>query len=196
MNINTGKLASSSTSFLKKIKEIDTGRDVSKINKKTDTNISSKLLKDFPEIKNTNQTFKTRLVNISSLLSNYENELSKTQFIDERLKEIEKEIQENNKEKIKSIIQNSTYNNEKVLSKYFDNNKDVPEQLQIAKQNIEKQYSSLKNEFKAIEITSQNIISLYSYPMNISEASIKNLNINELAKSTNLNQKRVIDLIS
>ena len=84
-----------------------------------------------------------------------------------------------------------------MLKNYFtlDNNLDT--QLQNAKKIIEETFTNLENEFKALEITSQNIISLYSYPMNVNDNTIQNLNqLEKLVNSTNLNNKRVMDLIS
>src|SRR4030042_414791 len=71
--------------------------------------------------------------------------------------------------------------------------KNIEMQIDNAKNEIEKIFTQLQNEFKAIEITSQNIISQYSYPMNIGENTIKNLNLEELVKSTEVNNKRVMD---
>jgi hypothetical protein len=195
MTIHTGKLASNSTSFQKKIKEQDANIKASKVSSKKDKGITSKLLKDFPEIKTDNTSYKKRLVNISKMLTKYEDEISKLQFIDERVKEIEKLLIENNREKIKEIIVQSKYDKKPVLTEYFKNN-DFDNELKALKKEMEAKNTELEKQFKTIEITSQNIISLYSYPMNINDNSIKNLDIQELSKTTQVNNKRVIDLIS
>jgi hypothetical protein len=197
MNIHTGKLASSSTSFIKEAKKQDSSSKISKTQNKKEEVISKKLLKDFPEIKTDNKAYRSRLVNLNQKLTEYESNLSKAQFIEQRLKTIEELLQGNNTDKIYNLINTSLYKNEPVLKDYFIQNKDIEMQLQNAKKNITQTFAELENEFKALEITSQNIISLYSYPMNINENTIKNLTqLEKLVDTTNLNNKRVMDLIS
>ena len=197
MNIHTGKLASNSTSFIKEAKKQDSSSKISKIKKEKEEGISRKLLKDFPEIKTDDKAYRTRLVNLNSRLTEYESNLSKAQFIEERLKNIETFLQGKETDKVYNLIETSTYKNEKVLKNYFtlDNNLDT--QLQNAKKIVAETFANLENEFKSLEITSQNIISLYSYPMNVNDNTIQNLNqLEKLVNSTNLNNKRVMDLIS
>ncbi len=196
MNIHTGKLASNSTSFIKEAKKQDSSTKTSKIKSNEKENISSKLLKDFPEIKTDNKAYRSRLVNINKRLTEYETNLSKAQFIEEKLKTIEVFQKANQIDNISDLIESSTYKNEKILKNYFTSNKNFDAEIQKAKNEIQKTFIELDNEFKAIEITSQNIISLYSYPMNINDNSIKNLNLEELINTTNLDNKRVMDLIS
>ena len=194
--INTGKLAANSSSIIKSLKENDTNNKISKIDDKKDKNLSKKLLKDFPDININNKAFKSRLIGLNNSLSKYENELSKTQFIEKKIKFIETLFLKNEQEQIKQIINDSVYNNEKVLKNYFNIENNIKKQIQDVKKLIGNKYSQLHKEFNAIQITSQNIFSLYSYPMNVTEDSIKNLNLYDLFKSTRLSSKRVMDLIS
>lgn len=197
MDIHTGKLASSSTSFIKETKKIDPNSKISEIKSNKEEGISRKLLQDFPEIKTDNKSFRSRLVNINKRLTEYETNLSKTQYLDERLKAISDLLHGKEIDKINTLIETSTYKNEKVLKNYFTPNGNIEMQLQNAKKIITESFSKLDNEFKALEITSQNIISLYSYPMNVNDNNIKNLSqLEKLIDTTNLNNKRVMDLIS
>ncbi len=196
MNIHTGKLASNSTPIIKETKKQDSATKSSKITNVKEDKITNKLLKDFPEIVTDNKSYKTRLVNLNNKLTGYESELSKNQFVNEKLKTVEDFFQKKENDKINDLIDTSIYKGEKILKNYFTSNKNIEMQIENAKKEIEKKFVQLENEFKAIEITSQNIISQYSYPMNIGENTIKTLNLDELVKSTEVNNRRVMDLIS
>jgi len=194
--INTGKLASTSSSLIKKIKENESENSTSKISKTKDATIANKLLHDFADIKNENQSYKNRLININNKLTDYENELSKTQFVENKIRSLEDFTKNNENEKIAETIDNTTYNGEKVLKEYFHNTKVTLEELGKVIQKIYEKYDDMNEQFKKIEVASQNIISLYSFPMNINDSSISSLSIGDILKSTNINQKRVMDLIS
>lgn len=196
MNINTGKLTPNSSQLIKETKKKDLAAKSSKITNLKEDKISSKLLKDFPEILTNNKSYKTRLVNLNNKLTEYESELSKNQFVEEKLKAIEDYFQKKENNKISDLIDTSIYKGEKILKNYFTQNKNFEMQIENAKKEVEKNFIELENQYKTIEITSQNIISQYSYPMNIGENTIKNLNLDELVKSTEINNKRVMDLIS
>ena len=196
MDINTGKLASSSSLFLKKIKDNDTCKKISNINNEKEKALTKRLQVDFADIKSNDKIFKNRFINLNNQLSKHENELSKTQFIDQNLGVIENLLQQGDTKQITQIIENSIFGNEKILKRFFSSIDNFSLELQKAKQVINNKYSQLDNNFKAIEITSQNIISLYSHSMQVSDNSIKDINLDELVKSTKVNHKRVMDLVS
>ncbi|MCK4798429.1 MAG: hypothetical protein KAT05_13700 [Spirochaetes bacterium] len=196
MDINTGKLASSSSLFLKKIKDNDTSKKISNINNEKEKALTKRLQVDFADIKSNDKIFKNRFINLNNQLSKHENELSKTQFIDQNLGVIENLLQQGDTKQITQIIENSIFGNEKILKRFFSSIDNFSLELQKAKQVINNKYSQLDNNFKAIEITSQNIISLYSHSMQVSDNSIKDINLDELVKSTKVNHKRVMDLVS
>jgi hypothetical protein len=194
MDINAGKLASNSTNFLKKIKDNDSNSRISKVENKNSEDLSKKIKIDFASIKNDNKIFKDKIIGINNSLSKYEEELSKNQFIEQKFEEIDAALEKNNIKKANQIIENSAYNSEKVLKEYFKSN-NAADDLENAKVILDQKNSALNEKFKVIEIASQNIISLYSYPLPVSDAKIQNIDINSLYNSTNINAKKVIDLI-
>src|SRR4030042_4183058 len=113
MNINTGKLTSNSTPIIKETKKKDSATKSSKIINLKEDKISNKLLKDFPEIVTDNKSYKTRLVNLNNQLTEYESELSKNQFVEEKLKTIEDYFQKKEDNKINDLIDTSFYKGEK-----------------------------------------------------------------------------------
>lgn len=190
MNINTGKLASSTNVFIKKLKENETDNKI--VEKDS---FKEKLLNDFADIKFSGNNFKSRLINNNHRLSNYENELSQVQFLEQKYEVMVKENGNNNVEQLREIIDNSSYNNQNILKAYFENHNDLQTNLGLLKDVIDNKYASLDKEFKKIEVASQNIISLNSQLQGMNEDSIKNLKIDDLSDSTNLSNKRVMHLV-
>jgi aconitase B len=154
------------------------------------------LLNDFADIKFSGNNFKSRLINNNHRLSDYENEMSQAQFLEQKYEVIVREYQNNNVDQIKEIIDNSSYNNQNILKVYFGNLNDLQASIGLLRGVIDDKYASLDKEFKKIEIASQNIISLNSQLPGINEDSIKNLKIEDLSDSTSLNNKRVMHLVS
>ncbi|HPO49419.1 MAG TPA: hypothetical protein PLO89_03755, partial [Spirochaetota bacterium] len=159
MNINTGKLASNSEAFLKKIKEQENGKTVSSINEKSQS-IKKKLLNDFADIKFADSSFKGRLLSNNFKLSEYELEYSKNQFVEERLKSLENAYEDNDLKKVTEIINHSVFNNKNVLKDFFPESQNIDDAIYNAKSAIEKNFKLLSKEYKSIEVASQNILSV------------------------------------
>ncbi|HOJ63658.1 MAG TPA: hypothetical protein PLE45_04485 [Spirochaetota bacterium] len=193
MDINTGKLSSSSNLFNKKVKENDTNNKVSKVEDRTN---SSKILNDFADIKFSSKDFKARIIENNNRLTAYENEISKLQYVEQQISQLEQYIKEKNSNKIRDILDNSIFNNENVLKGYFSSANNVEKEIAAAKEKIEKQYSKLDMEFKAIEIASQNILSLNPNSIKISEEIGDFSSNSDIFNSLSVNSKRVLELIS
>ncbi|HNZ25906.1 MAG TPA: hypothetical protein PK385_04330 [Spirochaetota bacterium] len=195
MDINTGKLAGSSTFFQKKIREVESGVKVAKESKIKDS-LHSKILSDFNDVKYSDRDFKTRIIENNNRLTNYENELSKIQYMEQRLEEIESLDVVKDKAEIVRIVDESIYDNKNVFDGYINSGNSLEEDIKKVKEYISSNYGVLENEFKAIEIASQNILSLSpSY----SQDSIEEINfadINSAVNVMNVNKKRLMDLIS
>lgn len=194
MNINTNKLASSSNSFLKKLKETS---GLSKSDK-NDEKIKTKLLDDFFDVKVDNRNFKGRLVNNSKRLSAYEHNLSELQFISEKLKEIEQFKSNNDIENIEKIISESLFDDKYVLREHFEGSDSLNSQIEQLNSLVKERFYELDREFRAIEIASQNILSINSFEVFNTEESnvLANLDMDNLMSSTSLDNKRVLELIS
>lgn len=194
MNIDTGKLVSNSTLFQKKIKEKESVDSVSKEVKKS--SMDSKILNDFADIKQTGNDYKSRVVENNIKLTNYEESYSMIQFLEQQTERLERLDILSEKEKAIEIIDNSLYKGKNVFSKYEISIHNLAEQIPNIKTDIISSYNQLENEFKAIEIANQNILSInpnfsekpFDYVKGIDSAIINN--------TVNLNNKRVMDLIS
>lgn len=195
MQINTGKLASNSLNFLKQIKENDSNikSKIERINGRE--NLSDFFKSEIFSSNETDQIFKTKVVNIQNQIRAYENELSKTQFIYQQLGEIEKYLSENSFEEAKKVIANSNFNKEPVLKEFFDSNKSIDKQLIEAKNNIENKLDSLEKEYMKISIATQNIYSIFSQS-NLTEEVTKGLDLTDMVKHSKLDNRKVLNLIS
>ncbi|HOV15163.1 MAG TPA: hypothetical protein PK771_12815, partial [Spirochaetota bacterium] len=174
MNINTGKLASNSELFLKKIKEQDTNNSIDSEKEKSN-NIRQKLLNDFADIKYAHDSFKGRLLSNNFKLSKYEYEYSKNQFVEERLESIQKAYDKSDLNGVKEIISNSIFNNKNVLKDYFSDNNSIKDALKNAKAFVDENYKTLNREYKSIEVASQNILSINQDTMVYSLDLLKDL---------------------
>jgi hypothetical protein len=191
MIINTGKLASNSSQFLKKIKENDSANQVNK-----DERMTRKILEDFSEVKFSNKQFASRIKNNNRMLTNYEKNLNEVQFIDQKLDEIEEFLANNNQASAESVIRESTYNNSAPLKVLFPTTDNLSDQVEVTRNYIEQRYSELDREFKKIEVASQNMLSLYSQNSSGSD-SIGTIDPQDpLMNTTTVNKTRVMDLIS
>ncbi|MBN2544949.1 MAG: hypothetical protein JXB50_04065 [Spirochaetes bacterium] len=194
MDINTGKLASNSINFLKKIKDNDLNVKIDKIKNKESLN--ELIDYDALDVNINDRTYKSRVINIQNQISKYENELSKTQFISQKLDEIELLMKGNNETQIKEIINKSEFDNQLILKDLFSSKKDFSTQITEAKNMVSDTLEKLDNEYSAIKIAYQNIISSYTIPVNLTNETLMNLNFEEVIKTSQLNNKRVLNLIS
>lgn len=195
MDINTGKLASSSTFFQKKIREVESGEKVTKESKIKDS-LHSKILNDFNDVKYSDKDFKIRIIENNNRLTNYENELSKIQYMEQRLDRIESLDVVKDKSEIAQIIDESIYNNKNVFDGYVNSNNYLKEDIKKVKEYIVSSYDALENEFKSIEIASQNILSLSPSYSQDSMEEINSADISSAVDVMNVNKKRLMDLIS
>lgn len=193
MQINTGKLASNSVNFLKQIKENDLNlkEKINKINNQEKLENFFQL--DYVQVEDKVKYIKNRVLKLQDQIVNYENEISKAQFISQKLEEIENLLSTNNKGEIEKIINESKFKKEYVLKNLFKN-EEIENDLLKAKELIIKKLEDLEKEYNEIKIATQNIISVYSKEE--SNASIKKLQLEELLKYTELNNRRVLSLLS
>jgi hypothetical protein len=192
------KLGANSNLIFQKIKDNDTGNKTEKLseinNVKINSSLRDKIKLDLFSSEIDNKFFKDKIININKSLSNFEDEFSKLQFVEQKLDEITSFTDKNNLKKAQAVIDTGLYNDSNILKEYFSSD-NIKADLPAARTAIEDKYSQLNREYKAIEITSQNVMSLYSYPLPISDINTTDIDINSLNSSTKLNTKKVIDLI-
>ncbi len=192
MNITSDKIISNSNDYQKKIKE-DDSLSVGKISK---NKMSEKLLKDFSTVSSNDSYIKAKIINNNIRLTNYENNISKNQFINTKLEELNSLVKNEKNDDAWKIIDETKFDNKTILSDRFTKNAPLIEQIDYFKtvNNIDK--ANLEKEFMSIQIASQNLSSVssnvksvnqeYNTADNISSKSIKNMNIDS---------KRVMELI-
>jgi|GEM_PF-1446431 len=197
MDINTGKLVSNSTSLYKQVKKNDLNENVSKLEKIKNDSKTNQIFTDFNDIKLNNKSIKEKLTEINNLITQHENELSKIQFIEQKIEILEGYNKKNDRTNIDNTISNSIFKGEAVLKEYFTsaNEGSLDKRLEEVKNKINEKYYQLDKDYKAIEITYQNLISLYSHDSKNPQESMEKINFKELLNTTNLNKKRVMDLI-
>ncbi len=155
--------------------------------------MASKLFNDFADIRNENKDFNTRLINNNSRLSAYEEQMSLNQYMDEKSGALETALTQGRVSEFNKIITEASYNGTNPIEAYFVDREGLVSGLNNLKSDVETNYNRLKKEFMAIEITSQNLVSLNTYSTEIDAVSLNNSNI---YKSDALSNKRVMDLIS
>jgi uncharacterized membrane protein YccC len=158
-------------------------------------------MNDFFDINNDNQTFKARIINNNLRLSKYESEMTELQFVNEKLNEITNLLQTKNSETaVQDIIENSLYNSRPVLQELLSDSEDIASQIEDIRGANAVRQKELEKEFKAIQIATQNIISLNSsiaaFQNQGSEGITEGIEVEEALSSINLDNRRVMDLIS
>jgi hypothetical protein len=194
MDINTGKLSSGSSFILKKLKETDLN---SKVNSNENDNFAKeKLLNDFADIRFNDKFFKSRIINNNRRLSDYENSVSELQFIEQKISILEKMNKDTDKAAIKEILEGSIFNKKNVFKDFFPDLENFNENLQSLKESVKEKNNLLSEEFKRIEVSSQNIISTNFKSFLVNEESIMNLDKEKIENTIDLSNKKVMELIS
>ncbi len=195
MDINLGNLMSNSNTLLKKVK----GNNVNSVKNNFDEikkKVNTAILEDFNKFDLKNSSAKTKFIKINNLLNEYEKQFSELQYIDQMLQKIDLLSGKNNKKKISDLIENSLFNDKTILKEYFNSANINTSELSRIKDTINEKFTSLDTELKKLDVTAQNLLSMYKMPINISSESIDKIDFEDLIKSSNLNKKRVLDLIS
>ncbi len=189
MDIISNKVAHDIPVSLKKLKENEkiTSLGVS------DKRMSEKLFNDFADIKNINKDFNSRLLSNNTKLSIYEEEMSKNQYMTERANLLENSLKQGKLSEFNEIVGSSIFKDENPLSVFFTKQDEPLSQLSHLRSAISLTDEKLKRDFKAIEISSQNFLSLNTYSTEINMTGIQNPGI---FKPDSINNRRVMDLIS
>ncbi len=199
MIINTGKVISSSSILLNQAKENESAGKVSNIND-SKKKLSGKLFTDLTETNYTENSVKSKFIAINNSLTRYENEMSRLQFADQKINELSQLGGSIDKNQISQFIRENTFNNDNVLEAYFpklDSNYNNFENLVLeARKNVQSDFNALDKNFKKIEVTSQNLISLYSNKADLGGDNLKSINFGDLIKYSSIDKKKVLDLIS
>jgi hypothetical protein len=191
MTIDTRNLVSESEFLTKELKKN------SRVEERDNVNLSvrERILNDFAEIKHTDTDLRMRLISNNRALAIYEEDLTRTQFVQDRLKEIRRSLGNNDFQKAQDIVENAKFNNEEVLAQYFESKIDL-ESLTNAEELLESELKSLDREFNKIAIAEQNILSFVNNESDNSLDIIGNIDMTDILSSLKLDSKKILDLIS
>lgn len=196
MNINVGKLASNSSSILKKIKENDINNKTSGIGKIKEYNLSNPINIELSQSGSENTQFVKRFKEINKSLTEYENDLSKNQFLEQKANEITTLLSNNNETEIRKLVADTKYEGKKILTQFFKVKNPADTGLTEMKNTIKEKFEDLDTMYKKIQISTQNLLSMVSYPGEKDEINTTDLKINLDNNLINIDSKRVMDLIS
>ena len=191
MTIDTRNLVSESEFLTKELKKNG------KIEEREDLNFSGRerILDDFAEIKYADTDLRMRLINNNKALAIYEEDLTRTQYVQDRLKDIRRALNNNELQKAQDIVEYARFNNEQVLSFYFESKVDL-ESLTDAEHLVESEFQSLEREFNKIAVAEQNILSFVNNETDNSLDIISKLDMTDMLASLKLDSRKIIDLIS
>lgn len=194
MNITTDKVFNNSTDFVKKAKESSITGDVGRVKM---SKISEKLFKDFASVSSDDNYVKSKIHSNNQRLSIYEYNVSKSQFIDDKLTQITNFVDEGRLVEAWDVIKTSKFDKKTVLLNHFTEGSPIAEQLDYAKAVISAEKKVLDKEFAAIQVTSQNLssitpdVKLLNNKVENNDSFINSDSIN----STKLDTSRVMNLI-
>jgi len=98
---------------------------------------------------------------------------------------------------LSDFISSSNFNNENVFSNYLDVKKDLTSQVANIESINKQKLSELEKEFKIIQVTSQNILSISSgFDVTGSNEDLKSSDLVQSLQDVKLSNDRVLDLIS
>lgn len=196
MNIDTRTIVSNSNNFQKRVKDSQsTDKSEKVLDSNKITSADNRVLTDFSDVSKTDSSYKRRVVENNVRLTEYEDNYNRLEFIQQQIEMIEDLDLSKDRAEIASIVENSVYAGVNVFDKYTENRADVAEKISEIKRAVSVETMAMQEEFKSIEITNQNMLSLNKVSDN-DVAKIADLSKSELSKAFNLNNKRVMDLIS
>ncbi|MBR3731241.1 MAG: hypothetical protein IKN25_01200 [Spirochaetales bacterium] len=196
MTIDTNTIVSNSNLFRKKIKD---AQNVSKSEKVGLTNVTSadkRVISDFADVTQTDNSFKRRIMENNARLTAYEDEYNRLEFLQQQIEMIGNLDIAKERADINAIIEDSVYAGKNIFAQYGKSADEIVDSLDEIKRSVAVEQTALEQDFKAIEIANQNILSLNTVISDKSVSQIAQMDIQALNDSIRLSNRRVIDLIS
>ena len=196
MTIDTNTIVSNSNLFQKKIKD---AQNVSKSEKVGLTNVTSadrRVISDFADVTQTDNSFKRRIMENNARLTAYEDDYNRLEFLQQQIEMIENLDIAKERADIDAVIEDSVYGGKNIFAKYGESADEIVSSLAEIKRSVAVEQAALEQDFKAIEIANQNILSLNTVISDKSVSQIAKLDIQALNEAIHLSNRRVIDLIS
>jgi hypothetical protein len=196
MTIDTNTIVSNSNLFQKKIKDAQNVSKSEKIGSDNVTSADRRVISDFADVTQTDNSFKRRIMENNARLTAYEDDYNRLEFLQQQIEMIENLDIAKERADIDAVIEDSVYGGKNIFAKYGEGADEIVSSLSEIKRSVAVEQAALEQDFKAIEIANQNILSLNTVISDKSVSQIAKLDIQALNEAIHLSNRRVIDLIS
>ena len=196
MTIDTNTIVSNSNLFQKKIKDAQNVSKSEKVGLDNVTSADKRVISDFADVTQTDNSFKRRIMENNARLTAYEDDYNRLEFLQQQIEMIENLDIAKERADINAVIEDSVYGGKNIFAKYGEGADEIVSSLAEIKRSVAVEQAALEQDFKAIEIVNQNILSLNTVISDKSVSQIAKLDIQALNEAIHLSNRRVIDLIS
>ena len=196
MTIDTNTIVSNSNLFQKKIKDAQNVSKSEKVGLDNVTSADKRVISDFADVTQTDNSFKRRIMENNARLTAYEDDYNRLEFLQQQIEMIENLDIAKERADINAVIEDSVYGGKNIFAKYGESADEIVSSLAEIKRSVAVEQAALEQDFKAIEIVNQNILSLNTVISDKSVSQIAKLDIQALNEAIHLSNRRVIDLIS
>jgi hypothetical protein len=196
MTIDTNTIVSNSNLFQKKIKDAQNVSKSEKIGSDNVTSADRRVISDFADVTQTDNSFKRRIMENNARLTAYEDDYNRLEFLQQQIEMIENLDIAKERADINAVIEDSVYGGKNIFAKYGEGADEIVSSLSEIKRSVAVEQAALEQDFKSIEIANQNILSLNTVISDKSVSQIAKLDIQALNEAIHLSNRRVIDLIS
>ena len=196
MTIDTNTIVSNSSLFQKKIKDAQNVSKSEKVELNNVTSADKKMISDFADVTQTDNSFKRRIMENNARLTAYEDDYNRLEFLQQQIEMIENLDISKERADIDAVIENSIYGGKNIFDQYGKSADEIVTQLDAIKRSVAVEQTALEEDFKAIEIANQNILSLNTVISDKSVSQIAKMDVQALNNAIHLSNRRVIDLIS
>ena len=196
MTIDTNTIVSNSNLFQKKIKDAQNVSKSEKVGLDNVTSADKRVISDFADVTQTDNSFKRRIMENNARLTAYEDNYNRLEFLQQQIEMIESLDIAKERADINAVIEDSVYGGKNIFAKYGEGADEIVSSLAEIKRSVAVEQAALEQDFKAIEIANQNILSLNTVISDKSVSQIAKMDVQALNEAIHLSNRRVIDLIS
>ena len=196
MTIDTNTIVSNSNLFQKKIKDAQNVSKSEKVGLDNVTSADRRVISDFADVTQTDNSFKRRIMENNARLTAYEDDYNRLEFLQQQIEMIENLDIAKERADINAVIEDSVYGGKNIFAKYGEGADEIVSSLAEIKRSVAVEQAALEQDFKAIEIANQNILSLNTVISDKSVSQIAKMDVQALNNAIHLSNRRVIDLIS
>ena len=160
MTIDTNTIVSNSNLFQKKIKDAQNVSKSEKVGLDNVTSADKRVISDFADVTQTDNSFKRRIMENNARLTAYEDDYNRLEFLQQQIEMIESLDIAKERADINAVIEDSVYGGKNIFAKYGEGADEIVSSLAEIKRSVAVEQAALEQDFKAIEVTNQNILSI------------------------------------